>query len=175
MRTWFEAHHSTAGELSLGFHKKQSGEPSVTWPEAVDVALCFGWIDGVRKNIDERRYKIRFTPRRPRSIWSAVNMKRVPELTAAGLMHPEGLKAFEQRVATRSGIYSYEQKVKAEFTDEHRREFSKHAAAWKFFQAQPPGYRQVITWWVSSARKEETRLKRLRTLIEACAQGRRLR
>ena len=174
MRQWFEQNHSSAEELCAGFYKKSTGEPSVTWPESVDVALCFGWIDGVRKNIDSARYQIRFTPRRAQSIWSTVNLNRVPELIRLGLMRPEGIAAFERRKAVKSGIYAYEQKKAPELTTDHLRKFRAHPAAWKFFEEQPPSYRRVVIWRVISARREETRFRRLDELIEACAEGRRL-
>ena len=172
---WFEEHHATADQLILGFYKRGSGEPSVTWPEAVDVALCFGWIDGVRKGIDDRRYQIRFTPRRAGSIWSTVNVNRVAELQRQGRMRAEGLKAFAGRQAKRSGIYSYERDDHAPLSGAQEQEFRADPAAWRFFEAQPPGYRRQLTFWVTSAKQEATRAKRLRTLIDACAQGRRLR
>jgi uncharacterized protein YdeI (YjbR/CyaY-like superfamily) len=168
---WFEENHAVARELWLGYYKKGSGEPSITWPESVDEALCFGWIDGIRKRVDELRYTIRFTPRRPRSVWSAVNIQRAQELAAQGRMRPAGLKAFEARVENRSGIYSYEQR-KAELDGPYGKALKKDKAAWAFFQAQPPHYRKAACWWVLSAKKEETRLKRLATLIAESAQGR---
>ncbi len=175
MRAWFKKNHARVPEIWVGFHKKDSGHPSVTWPEAVDQALCFGWIDGIRKNIDSSRYKIRFTPRRKRSIWSNVNLKRAGELVEAGEMHPAGLKVFQERSAPRTGIYSYEQKNEAPLDADFERTFRAAKSAWDFFQAQPPGYRQTLTWWVVSAKKPETRLKRLATLIEKSAQQIRLR
>ena len=164
-RTWLAAHHQTARELWVGFYKKGAGRPSITWPESVDEALCFGWIDGVRKSIDDASYMIRFTPRAPRSTWSAVNIDRVTELTAQGRMHPAGLQAFEKRTEAKSRIYAYEQGKQAGFDEVHEREFRRHAKAWKFFQAQPPWYRRTASWWVMSAKKEETRQKRLAALI----------
>ena len=171
LRKWFEKHHAKEPELLVGFYKKDSGKPSITWPESVDEALCFGWIDGIRKSVDEVSYTIRFTPRRARSTWSAVNIKRVGELTAQGLMMPPGLKAFAVREENRSGIYSYEQRS-PELPDPYRRLLKKNKAAWNFFEAQPPSYRKAANWWVLSAKKEETRLKRLDKLIDDSAQGR---
>ncbi len=165
-RAWFEAHHDKFHQLLVGFHKKDSGKPSITWPESVDVALCFGWIDGVRKSIDETSYTIRFTPRRPTSTWSAVNIKRVQQLEKMGLMHPAGLKAFAARSAKKSGIYSYEQRKSARFTREQQKQFRANKAAWEFFRSQAHSYQRVTTWWVITAKKEETRLKRLSILIE---------
>jgi uncharacterized protein YdeI (YjbR/CyaY-like superfamily) len=171
-RAWLEEHHATETELLVGFYKKGSGKPSITWPESVDAALCFGWIDGVRKSIDGESYTIRFTPRKPRSIWSAVNIKRARELQELGLMQPAGLRAFEQRTDDRSAIYSYEQRQAATLDEDQERQFRDNARAWEFFQAQPAGYRRTATHWVVSAKKEETRRSRLATLIECSEQGR---
>ncbi len=172
-RDWLEKYHGQRQELLVGFYKKGSGKPSITWPESVDAALCYGWIDGVRRSIDELSYTIRFSPRRPRSNWSAININRVAELTVQGLMRPAGIKAFEARIEDRSRIYSFEQQgVKFEAAQE--RQFREHASAWKFFQAQPPGYRRLVTWWVISAKREETQMKRLAILIEDSEQGRRI-
>lgn len=170
LRKWFEKHHAKEQELWVGFYKKDSGKPSVTWPESVDEALCFGWIDGIRKSVDEISYTIRFTPRRARSTWSAVNTKRAAELTKQGRMMPLGLKAFEAREEYRSGIYSYEQRS-SELPDPYRRLLKKNKAAWNFFEGQPPSYRKAANWFVLSAKKEETRLKRLDKLIHHSAQG----
>jgi uncharacterized protein YdeI (YjbR/CyaY-like superfamily) len=171
-RAWLQANHDSAGELWVGFHKVGTGRPSITWPQSVDEALCFGWIDGVRKRLDDDSYVIRFTPRRKGSIWSAVNIKRMGELIAEGRVHPAGLAAFEKRRDDRSAIYSYEQRTTAELPDEYQRRFQENAAAWEFFQSRPPGYRRTATWWVISAKKEETREKRLATLIADSAAGR---
>ncbi len=173
-RAWLEEHHDEAKELLVGFYKKGSGKPSITWPESVDEALCFGWIDGVRKSLGEDSYTIRFTPRKPRSIWSAVNIKRVEELTRLGLMRPAGLKAFEQRVEAKSGVYSFEQGDDVRLEEAHAEQFRANAKAWEFFQAQPPGYRKAAIWWVVSAKKAETRLRRLATLIDDSEHGRRV-
>lgn len=171
LRKWFEKHHAVEQELWVGFYKKDSGKPSITWPQSVDEALCFGWIDGIRKRVDEVSYTIRFTPRRARSIWSTVNIKRAGELNEQGLMMPPGLKAFAARQENRSGIYSYEQRS-PELPDPYRRLLKKNKAAWKSFEAQPPSYRKAANWWVLSAKKEETRLKRLDQVIEDSAAGR---
>ena len=171
-RAWLTKHHAATQELLVGFHKKGSGKPSMTWPESVDEALCFGWIDGIRKRLDDDRYTIRFTPRRPRSIWSTVNIKRALELAALGLMQPSGLKAFAAREENRSGIYSYEQRSDT-LPEPYARTLKKHNAAWSFFQAQPPSYRKKLGWWIVSAKQEATRLKRLDQLIEDSALGRR--
>jgi uncharacterized protein YdeI (YjbR/CyaY-like superfamily) len=165
-RAWLEEHHEKHEELWVGFHKVGSGKPSITWPEAVDCALCFGWIDGVRKSLGETSYVIRFTPRRPKSIWSAVNVKRVAALSAQGLMRTKGTQAFELRTGKRSEIYAYEQRKGAQLTGAYGKQFRANKKAWKFFQAQPPWYRRTASWWVISAKKEETRVKRLDVLIE---------
>ena len=174
LRKWFEKYHDREQELLVGFYKKDSGKPSITWPQSVDEALCFGWIDGIRRRVDDVSYTIRFTPRRKRSTWSAVNIKRVGELTKQGLMMPEGLAAFAARQENRSGIYSYEQRS-PELEEKYAREFKRNKSAWKFFAAQPPGYRKMMNWFIVSAKREETRLKRLAILIEASEEKRRLR
>lgn len=172
-RKWLAANHSKAKELFVGFYKKDSGKPSLTWPESVDEALCFGWIDGVRKTIDDESYMIRFSPRKPESIWSAVNIRNVKRLTAEKRMQPAGLKVFAARKENRSGIYAYEQRP-AELVEPYTSQFKKNKAAWKFFQAQPPYYRKTLTWWIVSAKQEKTRLDRLAKLIDASARGQRL-
>lgn len=174
-REWLENNHAVEAEGSVGFYKRNCGRPSITWPEAVDGALCFGWIDGVRHSIDETSYKIRFTPRKPRSTWSAVNIKRAAELEKLGLMHAKGLAAFEKREGERSGIYAYEQRKGAKLPPEFEKQFCANEPAWKFFLAQPPWYRRTSSWWVISAKREETRLKRLATLIEDSSQRRTIR
>lgn len=171
-RAWLEEHHDTAQELLIGFYKKSSGKPSITWPESVDEALCFGWIDGVRKGIDDVSYTIRFTPRKPRSTWSAVNVKRATELARLGLMHSAGFKVFEERVEAKSGLYGYEQRQTIELGDAYEQQFRANQKAWDFFQDRPPSYRRAATWWVISAKQEETRLKRLARLIEDSEHGR---
>jgi uncharacterized protein YdeI (YjbR/CyaY-like superfamily) len=173
LRRWFEKNHATAQELWVGFYKKSSGKASITWPESVDEALCFGWIDGIRKSVDDVSYKIRFTPRRRGSIWSAVNIKRAGALADEGRMRPAGMKAFEARRENKSGIYSYEQR-RAELEELYNSMLKKNKAAWNFFQAQPPSYRKTVGWWIISAKKEETRVKRLKKLIEDSAKGKRL-
>jgi uncharacterized protein YdeI (YjbR/CyaY-like superfamily) len=172
-RKWLAKNHDSKSELLVGFYKKDSGKPSITWPESVDQALCFGWIDGVRRRIDDLSYSIRFSPRRQRSIWSTVNIKRAGELIDLGLMQPPGLKAFEERQEYRSGIYAYEQRT-VELPQEYRKRLKKNKAAFQFFEAQPPSYRKAIYWYVVGAKKEETRLKRLNSLIEHSARGRRI-
>jgi len=173
-RKWLAANHAKAKELWVGFYTKKSGKPSIDWPESVDEALCFGWIDGLRKNIDEESYKIRFSPRTPTSIWSAVNIRNAEKLIKEERMQPAGLKAYQARKENRSGIYSYEQRS-PELVEPYLGKLKGDKAAWKFFQAQPPSYRKTMNWWVVSAKQEETRLKRLDKLIEASAQGLRLR
>jgi uncharacterized protein YdeI (YjbR/CyaY-like superfamily) len=165
-RAWLEENHSSRQEFWVGLYKRDSGRPSITWPEAVDGALCFGWIDGVRRSIDEISYKIRFTPRKARSIWSAINIKRAIELSKLGMMHPAGVAAFEKRDAKRSGIYAYEQRKTAKLPAEYEKQFRANKTAWAFFTAQPPWYQRTTTFWVISAKKEETRTRRLATLIK---------
>ena len=172
-RKWLAANHTKAKELVVGFYKKGSGKPSITWPESVDEALCFGWIDGVRNSIDEESYRIRFTPRKPSSVWSAVNIRNVERLIKEKRMQPAGLKAFEARKENRSGIYAYEQRS-PELVEPYAGIFKRNKAAWKFFQAQPPYYRKTMNWWIVSAKQEGTRSKRLDKLIEESAKGKRL-
>jgi uncharacterized protein YdeI (YjbR/CyaY-like superfamily) len=173
-RIWLDKNHDKAEELFVGFYKKASGKPSITWSEAVDQALCFGWIDGVRKSIDESSYMNRFTPRRPRSTWSAVNVARVRDLTRRGLMHPAGVAAFEKRSDDRTAIYSFEQRETAKFDKELERRFRANKDAWTWFQTQPPGYKKTATYWVMSAKRQETRDRRLAILIDDSADGRRI-
>jgi uncharacterized protein YdeI (YjbR/CyaY-like superfamily) len=169
LRSWLEKHHGDAAELWVGFYKKDSGRPSITWPESVDQALCFGWIDGIRKSVDRTSYVIRFTPRKPGSTWSAINIKRAKELAAQGLMSAAGLRAFEKRSDEKSAVYSYEQRKTAELDPAQQQQFRANRRAWNFFQEQPPGYRRIAIYWVVSAKKQETRLSRLATLI-ACSE-----
>ena len=173
LRAWFAQNHATATELHLGYYKKSSGEPTVTWSDSVDEALCVGWIDGVGRSVDEHRHAKRFTPRKKGSIWSAVNIRKVEALIRAGRMLPAGLRAYEARREGRVGIYSYEQR-QVELPEPYRGQFQMHVAAWAFFQAQPPGYRKQMSWRVASAKQEATRMKRLEQLIAASAQGRRV-
>jgi uncharacterized protein YdeI (YjbR/CyaY-like superfamily) len=163
-RAWLAKHHDTENEVWVGFRKTATGRPSITWPQSVDEALCFGWIDGVRKRIDETSYKIRFTPRKRRSTWSAVNIKRMKELTDLGLVEPAGRKAFELRTDDNSSIYSYENRP-AELPAAYEQQFRADAKAWDFFSAQSPSYRRLCIWWVVSAKQETTRVRRLATLI----------
>jgi uncharacterized protein YdeI (YjbR/CyaY-like superfamily) len=173
-RAWLQEHHLTGTALLVGFYKKATGKLSITWPESVDEALCFGWIDGVRKRVDDESYTIRFTPRRPRSIWSAVNIERVSHLQKQGLMQPAGLQAFARRSEVKSRTYSYERRHSATLEGDHLKMLKANKKAWAFFQRQAPGYQRLAIHWVGSAVKEETRLKRLSRLIEESANGRRL-
>ena len=173
-RRWLKKNHKTAKELFVGFYKKGSGRPSITWPEAVDEALCFAWIDGVRRSLDEESYLIRFTPRRPGSNWSLVNIRKAEALIRDGRMEPAGLAAFEARKAEKSGVYSFEHRENAKLDRKAETKFKANKAAWKFFQSQPPGYRKVAVFYVMSAKREETRAKRLQTLIDDSAAGLRI-
>jgi uncharacterized protein YdeI (YjbR/CyaY-like superfamily) len=158
----------------VGFYRKDSGKPSITWPESVDEALCHGWIDGVRRTIDELSYTIRFTPRKSRSNWSAINVRRMAVLIAEKRVRPKGLAAFEQRSAERTGIYSYENRKKAVLDPEGEEQFKRNKKAWAYFQSEAPSYRRLAIWWVVTAKKEETRRSRLATLIADSALGRRI-
>ena len=160
-------------EVWVGFYTKDSGKPSITWPESVDQALCFGWIDGIRKRVDEISYQIRFTPRRPGSIWSAINIKRAKQLVRQKQMRPTGLKAFAARIENKSGIYSYEQRS-TELSQAYAKLVKNNKAASNFFEKQSPSYRKMIGWWIISAKKEETRMARLAKLISESAKGKRL-
>ncbi|UXH79471.1 YdeI/OmpD-associated family protein [Roseateles amylovorans] len=174
-RAWLDQHAATATELVVGFRKRGSGLPSLDWPESVDEALCHGWIDGVRTRIDDKSYKIRFTPRRAGSIWSAINIGRVEALTKEGRMTAAGLAAFEARLAHKSRVYSHEQqKDQIELTPAQEVAFRHHPEAWAFFQQQPDGYQRTSIWHILSAKKTETQTARLNKLIEASARGERL-
>jgi uncharacterized protein YdeI (YjbR/CyaY-like superfamily) len=175
LRAWLERNHETETELLVGAHRKATGRPSVTWPQIVDEALCFGWIDGIRRRIDDESWSIRLTPRKPTSNWSSVNIKRVAELEREGRMTARGRAAFEKRREERSGIYSYERRKEARLDPEQEREFKGNAEAYDFFQSQPRGYRRTAIHWIVSAKREDTRRRRLATLIEDSANGRRLR
>jgi uncharacterized protein YdeI (YjbR/CyaY-like superfamily) len=173
-RAWLARNASKATELVVGFHKVGSGTPSITWPESVDEALCVGWVDGVRKRIDDLTYQIRFTPRKPSSNWSAINIERVRVLTEAGRMSEAGLAAFALRVEHRSRIYAYEQSEVAVLSPSQEAKFRRAKSAWKFFEAQPPGYRRQMLWRIVSAKQDATRERRLATLIAASSRGERL-
>ncbi len=174
-RAWFEANASTATELLVGYHKVGTGRPSMTWSESVDEALCFGWIDGVRRRIDDHAYSIRFTPRKPTSIWSAINIAKVEQLRAEGRMTPAGQQAFARRTKAKSVVYAYEQQSTAELSPSELRSFRRDKAAWTFFEATPPWYKKVILYWVTNAKRPETRAARLEKLVAACAARQRLR
>lgn len=171
-RAWLEANHETASELLVGFHKTASGLPSLTWPESVDQALCFGWIDGIRRRIDGTSYSIRFTPRRPRSIWSAVNITRFGELDAQGTVVPAGRAAFERRSEDRSRVYSHEQPEEPRLDPAFEDRLRADGDAWAFFSAQSRTYRRAAAHWVMSAKRAETRERRLVRLIDDSAAGR---
>ncbi|HTG87799.1 MAG TPA: YdeI/OmpD-associated family protein [Pyrinomonadaceae bacterium] len=169
-RQWLEQSHDSAEELLVGFHKKDSGKKSVTYAQALDEALCYGWIDGVRKSLDETRYTIRFTPRKPKSIWSNVNVRHVERLQKEGRMAEPGLRAYARRDPKRTGIYAFENEAR-EFSPEFEKRFRANKAAWQFFQTEPPSIRRTCIFWVMSAKKEETRVRRLDQLITRAAQG----
>jgi uncharacterized protein YdeI (YjbR/CyaY-like superfamily) len=172
LRDWLHANHQTATELWVGQYRKAAGRPTVTWSEVVDEALCVGWIDGVRYSVNGERFTQRLTPRRKGSNWSAVNIAKVKELTDQGRMRPAGLAAFEARSEARSAVYSYEQRHLAMLDAEEETSFRANEAAWDWFNARPPSYRNAATYWVVSAKRPETRTKRLATLIEDSAAGR---
>ena len=174
-REWLAVNASSIIELLVGFRKVGSGLASMSWPESVDEALCFGWIDGVRKRIDDVSYSIRFTPRKTTSIWSAVNIRKFEELRAQGRMTPAGEQAFGHRKEQKSVVYAYEQATTAELSTQELRDFKREKAAWTFFQATPPSYRKVMLHWVTTAKKAETRASRMATFVNACAAGKRMR
>jgi len=167
---WLSGNHAEAPELWVGYYKVGSGQPSMTWPESVEAALCFGWIDGLRKSIDKDAYCIRFTPRKPGSIWSAVNIQKVEELMALGLMHARGTAAYERRKDHKSRVYSFEQET-VSFDGAAEKAFMAHEAAWEFFGRQPASYKKAAIWWVVSAKQEKTRRSRLETLVADSAAG----
>ena len=171
-RRWLATHHARKDEVLVGFYKRSSGRHSITWPESVDEALCFGWIDGIRRSIDAESYTIRFTPRRKGSIWSAVNVRRVAELTKRRRMRAAGLRAFQARTAAKTAIYSFEQRKTTQLPPAYAKRFKANAGAWSFFSARPPWYQRTTTYWVISAKQEETRLRRLAVLIDDSAHGR---
>ena len=173
LRAWLEKHHDSAAELWVGLYKKDSGRRSITWPELVDQLLCFGWIDGIRKSVDEISYTNRVTPRRPGSNWSAVNLRRIAQLIEAGAVHPAGLQAYETRDPARAQRYSFE-RDDAQLDAQMVKEFKRNPQAWQFFTSQPPFYRRTAAWWVTSAKREATRLRRLETLISESAAGQRI-
>ena len=174
-RAWLEENHESATELVVGFYKKGSGKPSITWAESVEQALCFGWIDGIRRSRDDESYTTRFTPRKRNSTWSRVNLEKVEELKRRGLMRPAGLRAYEERREAKTGVYSYEQREAAELPAEYEERLRADTRAWEDWSARPPSYRKAAVWWVVSAKKEETRRSRLATLVDDSAQGRTIR
>jgi uncharacterized protein YdeI (YjbR/CyaY-like superfamily) len=169
---WLEEHHETASELWVGFYKKSSGKPSITWAESVEQALRFGWIDGVRRSLDDESYANRFTPRKPTSNWSAINVAKVEELKQRGLMAPAGLRAYEARTPERTGVYSFERSEAAVLPAEFEERFQANKGAWRWFESRPRGYRRTATHWVISAKREDTRLRRLQQLIDCSAEQR---
>lgn len=171
-RAWLARHHRTARELVVGFHKRHTGKPSLTWPESVDEALCYGWIDGVRRRIDDTTYTIRFTPRKSGSIWSAVNLKRARALAKEGRMRPAGLNVFQGRDRKKSGLYSFEQRRKIRLPPRFARLLRANPKAWTYFRSQPPWYRRTATFWVVAAKREATRISRLTQLIACSARER---
>ena len=171
---WLTRNHDKARELWVGFYRKDSGKGGITYAEALDQALCFGWIDGVRKKVDEVSYTNRFSPRKARSIWSLVNTRRAKELVKLGLMQPPGLKAFEAREAQNTGVYSFENRANCKLAPAYQRQFKTNEPAWTFFNAQPPGYRRTVIWWVMSAKRPETQERRLQRLVDLCAKRQRL-
>jgi uncharacterized protein YdeI (YjbR/CyaY-like superfamily) len=173
-RRWLETHHDSRDEVWVGFYKRSTGKPSITWPESVDEALCFGWIDGLRKSVDANRYMIRFTPRRAGSNWSAVNVRRVADLKTCGRMHAAGLRAFAARTKGKTGVYTYEQRKQLKLPPAYLEQLNANPAASAFFAAQAPWYQRTAAGWILSAKRQETQLKRLVTLIEDSANGRRI-
>lgn len=174
-RAWLEEHHASADELWVGYWKKATGRPSVTWEETVDEALCFGWIDGLRRRVDDDAYTIRFTPRRPRSVWSQRNVDRFAALSKEGRIRPPGREAYSQLSEDRSRIYSFEQGKAPELSDVYLERMRANSAAWQDWESRPPGYRRQVAHWVMSAKRESTRERRLQALIEDCAAGRKIK
>jgi uncharacterized protein YdeI (YjbR/CyaY-like superfamily) len=174
-RAWLEENHATEREVFVGYHKKATGIPSMVWSEAVDEALCYGWIDGIVRRVDDQRHVQRFTPRKPSSTWSAINIAKVAKLRAEGRMRPAGEAAFARRSEDKSAIYSYEQRENAKLEAEQEARFRANAPAWEFFQSRPPWYRKVALYWVVSAKRAETRERRLGQLIADSAAGRELK
>lgn len=172
-RNWLMEHHQNAGELWVGYYKKGSGQASITWPESVEEALCFGWIDGIRRSVDEERYKIRFTPRKANSNWSEVNIKSFRKLKKDGLVYPAGLQAFERRKTDTDGKSAYDRKEEV-FAASCEKEFRQHPKAWAFFEALAPSYKKSSIWYVVSAKREETRQKRLKILIDSSEKGKKI-
>lgn len=174
LRKWFEKNADTATSLLVGFYRVATGKPSITWSQSVDEALCFGWIDSIRNSIDDESYSIRFTPRKPNSIWSAVNIKKVEELKKKGLMKPKGLELFSMMDKNKLKTYSFERSL-VEFSPQFEKKFKANKKAWKFFQQMPPSYRKPVINWVMTAKQEETQLRRLATLIKDSEEGRKIK
>ncbi len=172
LRAWFAKNHATAKELLVGYYKKSTGRPSIDWPQSVDEALCVGWIDGIRRRGGDESYTIRFTPRKPTSIWSSINIRRATELAKQGRMRPAGLTAFKARRENKSGVYSYEKRPES-LPPPYDAMLEKHMAARTYFRAQAASYRRAMIWWVISAKQEDTRVRRMNTLIDLCALGER--
>ncbi len=172
---WLMRHHSERDELWVGFWKKATGRPSITWPESVDEALCFGWIDGIRKSVDDEAYTIRFTPRRSRSTWSLRNIQRYQSLESEGRIEPAGAEAYRKRWEENSGVYSFERETQAALSDDYLARLQSDAAVWVDWQSRPLGYRKQVTHWIMSAKRESTRERRLEALIEDCAAGRKVK
>lgn len=173
-RAWLKKNHAICSEQWVGFHRKSSGLPSITWPESVDQALCFGWIDGLRKTVDEKSYQIRFTPRRSNSVWSVINRRKFQELKRQGQVRSAGIKAYQRKTSNKSGIYSYENRKSAVLSASERQRFRLNRKAWRWFRQQAPSYQQTVTWWIASAKRIETRQKRLARLITDSSAGRRV-
>jgi uncharacterized protein YdeI (YjbR/CyaY-like superfamily) len=169
-RAWLERHHADTPELWVGFFKKISGKAGISYKEGVDAALCYGWIDGIKKRVDEHSYTHRFTPRRARSIWSNINTRRMAELIQEGLVAPPGIEAFGRREARRTGVYTFENRTRT-LPPPLEKLFKANKKAWEFFRAQPPGYQTLATGWIASAKKDETQRKRLQIIIDASAKG----
>ncbi len=174
LRKWFEKNHKKEKELFVGYYKVSTSKPSITWSQSVDEALCFGWIDGIRRSVDEESYCIRFTPRNPKSNWSAINIKKVEALIKLCLMKPEGLAAFSYRKEEKSKIYAYENPAVI-FDKTYEKKFKANKSAWKYFKSTAPTYQKITTRWVMSAKQEETRIKRLEELISDCAAGKKIK
>jgi uncharacterized protein YdeI (YjbR/CyaY-like superfamily) len=174
LREWFEQHHESAPELFVGYWKKGTGRTGVSHPEAIEQALCFGWIDSISRTIDAQRYQVRFTPRRRGSVWSAINVAKIAELTERGLMQPAGLRAFEERKPDRTAVYSYEQPAGAQLDEEQTARLKADPRAWEWFSAQTPSYRRSAVHWVVSAKRADTRERRLAQLISDSAAGRKV-
>ncbi len=174
LRKWFEKNYKKAEEQWIGYYKTGTAKPSISWPESVDQALCFGWIDGIRKSIDDESYTIRFTPRKPTSVWSRINIKKVAELKRQGLMTKEGLHLFENRDMKKSSLYSFEQRKNPKLPAAFMKKFKSNKKAWTFFSSQAPWYQRTATWWIISAKREETRLKRLGRLMSDCENGKKI-